>query len=112
MAMTADEAPRAALMSRPEPDPCPVWSTAQFLDRHLAGGLTLRALVYPTEDGKWEWTVSSLDGPSRGELISTGVEHCAAAARATAASEITKCVEDAILRDTECEVAEAAADRA
>jgi len=56
------------------------WAAADFLDIPHADGLVLRALVCRLGAGKWQWTVSSLDGDS-GELICTGIEKTSAGAR-------------------------------
>ncbi len=71
------------------------WSTAEFIDHNLPGGLTLRALVCPLASGEWQWSISSLDG-TRGELICTGIERSSADARLTAVAEIAKCLTDAM----------------
>ena len=72
------------------------WSAAEFLDAPCAGGFVIRALVCPLEDGVWQWSVISFDTDDRGELISSGSENSATAARRMAASEIAKCVENPI----------------
>jgi hypothetical protein len=71
------------------------WSAAKFLDTPLDGDLTLRALVCRLRAGKWQWSVSSLEG-ERGELISIGIEKSADAARRMATTEIVKCLENAL----------------
>jgi hypothetical protein len=71
------------------------WSPAEVLDTALPDGLTLRALVRQLGVGKWQWSVSSLDR-DHGELISIGLERSAGAARATATSEIAKCLDNAV----------------
>jgi hypothetical protein len=73
----------------------PAWSAAEVLDAPLPNDLVLRAIVCRTEAGKWQWSVSSLDG-DRGELISAGLAESAADARLMATSEIAKCVENPI----------------
>ncbi|HVH79607.1 MAG TPA: hypothetical protein VM782_09480 [Stellaceae bacterium] len=78
---------RAAELALPE------WCEAEFFDTPLSGDVKLRALVCRLAVGKWQWSVCSLEG-DRGELISIGVADNAAAARATALSEITKCMEN------------------
>jgi|HubBroStandDraft_3_1064219.scaffolds.fasta_scaffold592146_2 hypothetical protein len=80
---------RAAELDLPE------WSAAEVLDAPLPNDLMLRAIVCRAEAGKWQWSVSSLEG-DRGELISTGLAESAAAARLMATSEIAKCVENPI----------------
>ena len=84
-----DNASRAAELALPE------WCAAEFFDMPLSDDVKLRALVCYLGASKWQWSVVSLEG-DRGELISIGVKDSAAAARATALSEITKCVENAI----------------
>jgi hypothetical protein len=71
------------------------WSAAEFLDTPLDGDLTLRALVCRLGAGKWQWSISSLDG-ERGELISIGIKKSADAARQMAIIEIVKCLENAL----------------
>jgi hypothetical protein len=71
------------------------WQAAEVLDTPLPNDLKLRALVCRLGAGRWQWSISSLDG-ERGELISAGIEKTAAAARLMAASEIAKCVENAL----------------
>ena len=71
------------------------WSAAEILDTPLGGESLIRATVYRLGAGEWRWTVGSLDG-DRGELISTGIERNAAAARKMATSEIAKCLESAL----------------
>jgi len=71
------------------------WSTAEILDTPLDDASLLRALVCRLETGRWQWSISSLDA-HRTELISTGVESNAAAARTMARSEIAKCLESAL----------------
>lgn len=73
----------------------PEWSAAEILDTPLANEQLLRAVVCRQGAGKWHWSISSLAG-DRGELISTGVERSAAAARTMAASEIAKCLESVL----------------
>jgi hypothetical protein len=73
----------------------PAWSAAEVLDTQLPDDFTLRALVCRLGAGKWQWSISSLDG-ERGELISTGIEKSAADARQVATCEIAKCLEDAL----------------
>jgi hypothetical protein len=90
--MTVDAVPGAALAPKPDLAESPTWSDAEFFDQRLPGGLVLRALICSL-DGEWRWTVSSLDR-DRGELIGTGTETTAAAARRAATSEIGKCLEN------------------
>jgi hypothetical protein len=71
------------------------WSAAEVLDTPYSDGLTLRALVCRLDAGKWQWSISSLDG-DRGELIGIGLEKSLAAARATATTEIAKCLDNPI----------------
>ena len=71
------------------------WSAAEFIDAPLADGLVLRALVCRLGAGRWQWSISSLEGDS-GELICVGIESSVAGARRTAASEIVKCLENPI----------------
>jgi hypothetical protein len=71
------------------------WSAAEILDTSLGDESLLRATVYRLGAGEWQWSISSLDG-NRGELISTGIERNAAAARKMATSEIAKCLESAL----------------
>jgi len=73
----------------------PEWTAAEILDTPLSDDLLLRALVCRLRAGKWQWSISYFDG-DRGELISAGVEKSAATARLMAASEISKCVENAL----------------
>ena len=73
----------------------PDWSAATVLDAPLPDDQTLRAVVLRLGDHQWQWSLSSIEGES-GALISTGVERTADAARRRAATEITKCLEDAI----------------
>jgi hypothetical protein len=88
--MTVETARHAAI-----DDDLSDWSVAEFLDTPLADGLILRALVCRLGAGKWQWSISSM-GVGIGELISMGVESSAAGARLTAASEIEKCLDNAI----------------
>jgi hypothetical protein len=69
------------------------WSAAEVLDTAFSDGLTLRALVCRLGAGKWQWSISALGG-DRGELIGTGLEKSLAAARATAVTEIAKCLDN------------------
>jgi hypothetical protein len=71
------------------------WLPAELQDLPLGDGSILRALICRLGAGKWQWSISSLDGES-GELICTGVERTSARARQTVASELTKCLENAI----------------
>ena len=89
-AMTAE----LAVIAEPELD-LSKWSAAEILDTALAGESLLRATVCRLAAGEWQWSISSLDG-SRGELISSGIERNAAAARMMASSEIAKCLESAL----------------
>ena len=88
--MTAD----IAVIAEPELD-LSRWSAAEILDTPLADESLLRATVCRLGAGEWQWSVSSLDG-DRGELISSGVERNAAAARMMASAEIAKCIESAL----------------
>jgi hypothetical protein len=72
------------------------WSDAEVLDVPLPGDQTLRALVLRLGTHKWQWSLSSLDGDERGELISAGIEKTAGAAREMATVEIAKCLESAL----------------
>jgi hypothetical protein len=71
------------------------WSAAEYLDTPFSDDLVLRAIVCRLQPGKWQWSIISLAGKN-GELISVGVEKTADAARQTATSEITKCLENVI----------------
>lgn len=71
------------------------WCDAEVFDSPLPHDQTLRAVVLPLGAHKWQWSLSSFEG-DRGELISTGVEKTAAAAREAATAEIAKCLEDAL----------------
>jgi hypothetical protein len=73
----------------------PQWSAAEVLDTFLSSNLTLRALVCRLAAARWQWSILSIDG-ERGELISVGVAPSLTAARGAAATEITKCVENAL----------------
>ncbi len=73
----------------------PNWSAAEILDTPVADEEVLRAVIHRMDVGKWHWSISS-HGAERGELISAGIEKSEAAARATAISEIAKCVESAL----------------
>jgi hypothetical protein len=74
----------------------PDWSAAEVLDAPLPDDQTLRAVVCRLGAHRWQWSLSSLDGDERGELISAGVAKTAAAAREMATAEITKCLESAL----------------
>jgi len=74
----------------------PQWSAAEFLDMPYVDGLTLRALICRLTPRKWQWSIMSLDG-ERGDLIGIGTEASLAEARATAASELDKCMRDPLL---------------
>jgi hypothetical protein len=71
------------------------WSAAEVLDTPFSDDVTLRALVCRLGAGKWQWSITSLDG-DRGELIGIGLEKSLAAARATATVEIAKCLDNPI----------------
>jgi hypothetical protein len=43
--------------------------------------------------GKWQWSISVLDG-ERSELISSGIDRSGPAARQMATDEIAKCLEN------------------
>jgi hypothetical protein len=73
----------------------PDWSAAEFLDMPLAEGVILRALVCRLGAGRWQWSINSLHADS-GELISVGIESNIADARLMAASEIEKCLDNAV----------------
>ena len=73
----------------------PKWAAAEILDMPVAEEEFLRAVIHRMDAGKWHWSISS-QGMERGELISSGIEESAAAARAMAISEIAKCVESAL----------------
>jgi hypothetical protein len=75
----------------------PLWSAAEFLDTPYTDGLMLRALVCRLTPGKWQWSVMSIDGGRGGELIGIGTEGSLAEARATAASELDKCMRDPLV---------------
>jgi hypothetical protein len=79
--------PRAAALDHAD------WSKAEVLDTPVSGQLVLRAVVCRLPSGTWQWSISSQEG-QRGELISSGAETTAAAARQAAMDEITKCIED------------------
>jgi hypothetical protein len=85
--MSISEAPETTTFTLPQ------WSAAEFLDMPYIDGLTLRALICRQTQRKWQWSVMSIDG-ERGELISIGSEDSLARARATAASELDKCIRD------------------
>jgi hypothetical protein len=89
--MIVDIAPHAATEVE-----FPEWSAAEFLDTPLADGLVLRALICRLGARKWQWSISSLRGDDSGELICAGLEKTSAAARETIASELMKCLDDAI----------------
>jgi hypothetical protein len=72
----------------------PQWSAAEFLDMPYVDGLVLRALICRLTPRKWQWSVMSIDGDRSGELIGIGTESSLADARATAASELDKCMRD------------------
>jgi hypothetical protein len=74
----------------------PRWSAAEFLDMPYTDGLMLRALICRLTPGKWQWSVMSIDG-DRGELIGSGTAGSLADARATAASELDKCMRDPLV---------------
>jgi len=69
------------------------WSAAEVLDTPLPDDQRLRAVVCRLGAQQWQWSLSSLDGDERGELISAGVANSAAAAREMATAEIAKCLE-------------------
>jgi hypothetical protein len=71
----------------------PEWSASEFLDVQLSDGLVLRVLVCRLEAGKWQWTISTIDG-DRGDLICTGTEQSAIGAHLMATTELAKCLED------------------
>lgn len=75
----------------------PLWSAAEFLDMPYVDGLVLRALVCRLAPGTWQWSVMSLEAGRRGELIGIGTEGSLAEARATAASELDKCMRDPLV---------------
>ena len=75
----------------------PQWSPAEFLDMPYVDGLVLRALICRLAPGKWQWSVMSIDGGRGGELIGLGTEGSLAQARATAASELDKCMRDPLI---------------
>lgn len=73
----------------------PQWSAAEVLETSLSGNLVLRAIICRQSAAQWHWSVLSIEG-DRGELISAGIEKSLGAARITATTEITKCVENAL----------------
>lgn len=74
----------------------PEWSAAEVLDAPLADDQRLRAVVLRLGAHKWQWSLISLDGDERGELISAGVTKTPAAARQMATAEIAKCLDSAL----------------
>ncbi|HZK90154.1 MAG TPA: hypothetical protein VFC56_08420 [Stellaceae bacterium] len=84
--------PRVAGAARPD---LPRWAAAEILDAPFSDGVVLRALVCRLGAGRWQWSILSL-GEGDGEIICSGVEKTTLDARATAASEIAKCLENAI----------------
>jgi hypothetical protein len=94
--MIVDAAPSAMRVPSHAVANAPRWSTAEFRDEPCPDGFTLRALVCQLEDGAWQWSVSSLDGEDRGELISSGCAKSVTAARRQAAAEIVKCLQSPI----------------
>jgi hypothetical protein len=74
----------------------PAWVPAEVLDAPLPSDQTLRALVLCLGAHRWQWSINSLDGDERGQLISAGIEKTAAAARKMATVEIAKCLESAL----------------
>lgn len=81
--------------ARAEDIDAPHWSEAEVFDAPLAHDQAVRAVVLRLGAHKWQWTISSLEHDG-GQLISSGVERTAAAARETATAEIAKCLEDAL----------------
>jgi len=71
------------------------WSAAEVLDTPFSESLMVRALVCRLGAGKWQWSITSLDG-GRGELIGVGLEKSLAAARAAATAEVAKCLDNPI----------------
>ena len=67
------------------------WAAAEFLDVPFTNGAFLRALVCHVKSG-WQWSISSLDGKDRGELISIGMATDLAEAREMAICELAKCL--------------------
>jgi hypothetical protein len=67
------------------------WSEAEFCDTPFADDLVLRAMVCQLGTGRWQWSVTSLDG-DQGELISIGTASSAVAAQRMAMDEVTKCI--------------------
>ncbi|HTW54032.1 MAG TPA: hypothetical protein VME45_19250 [Stellaceae bacterium] len=74
----------------------PAWAAAEVLDAPLPDDQTLRAVVCRLGAHKWQWSLTSLDGDERGELICAGIAKSAAAAREMATVEIAKCLESAL----------------
>ncbi|HWD56911.1 MAG TPA: hypothetical protein VG308_01425 [Stellaceae bacterium] len=74
----------------------PEWTAAEVLDAPLPDRNRLRAVVVRLGAGRWQWTINSILR-DRGELISTGIEKSAAAARDMAASELAKCLTDPLV---------------
>jgi hypothetical protein len=85
--MDVNEATKTAEFSLPQ------WSAAEFLDMPYADGLVLRALICRLGAGKWQWSITSIDG-DRGELIGIGTDKTVMEARSSAASELDKCIRD------------------
>jgi hypothetical protein len=88
--MSISEAPETTTFTLPQ------WSAAEFLDMPYVDGLVLRALICRLTPRKWQWSVMSIEG-DRGELIGSGTESSLADARATAASELDKCMRDPLI---------------
>jgi hypothetical protein len=70
-----------------------LWSAAEFLDMP-ASGLVLRAMICRVGDGKWQWSIMSIEGDSEGRLICAGLEKTIGDARLTAAAELDNCIHD------------------
>jgi hypothetical protein len=89
--MSISEAPETTAFTLPQ------WSAAEFLDMPYVDGMVLRALICRLTPRKWQWSVMSIDGSRSGELIGIGTEGSLAEARATAASELDKCMRDPLV---------------
>src|SRR5260370_31707362 len=73
-----DKAPRSVGM--PHLD-FPAWAAAEFLDLSVADGVVLRKLVCRLGADRWQWSISAISPPDRGELISSGTAETIVKAR-------------------------------
>jgi len=85
--MDITPAPEAATFALPR------WSAAEFLDVPV-DGLILRALVCRLGGGRWQWSITSIEGEAEGRLVSAGTERSIADARQMAACELDKCIHE------------------